>query len=134
MDFFEYFVKQSIIINFKQMIEQGNRTEQLIYRTSYRKHRERLAGIKHNITTTDFLPQRQTQSGKKSQHKDRVRKEEIEGNNHYLKSKISSIKNRNHSKLEELYSTEQVRKEPKRYFDDGTEVRIEVTSELNNEG
>lgn len=36
--------------------------------------------------------------------------------------------------MEELYSTEQVRKEPKRYFDDGTEVRIEVTSELNNEG
>ena len=80
------------------------------------------------------MPPKHAHSGKKSQHKDRVKKEEIEANNHHLKSKISAIKNRNHSKLEELYATEQVRKEPKRYFDDGTEVRIEVTSELNNEG
>lgn len=114
------------------MIEQGNRTEQLIYRTSYRKHKERLADIRHNITANDFLPPRNHQSAKKHSFKDRIRKEDIDSANSYLKSKINAIKNRSNGKVDELFSTEQLRKEPKRYFDQNNDVKIEINSEMNN--
>jgi hypothetical protein len=58
------------------MIEANSRTEQLIYRTSYRKHRERLNDIRQNITTNDFLP-KNPHSIKKQYNKDRLKKEEI---------------------------------------------------------
>jgi hypothetical protein len=58
------------------MSEPNSRTEQLIYRTSYRKHRERLNDIRQNITANDFLP-KNPHSIKKQQNKDRIRKEEI---------------------------------------------------------
>ena len=63
------------------------------------------------------MPQnKQPQSHKKYNYKDKLKKDEIEAENSVLKNKIGYIKNSVSHKIEELFSTEPIRKEPKRYF------------------
>jgi len=49
------------------MNEVQSKTEQLIYRNSYRKHKERLNDIRHNITVKDFHPLAKRPSNKKAE-------------------------------------------------------------------
>lgn len=41
-----------------------------------------------------------------------------------MKGKLSALKHRANGKIDELFLTEQLRKEPKRYFDHSNEVKV----------
>jgi len=88
-------------------MEQGSSaTEQLIYRASYRKHRERLIDIRHNAMLHDFLlPPKLRQEDKKGQMKNKIKHEEISTDNKILQGKINSIKNRNFHQSQQPFST-----------------------------
>lgn len=60
-------------------MSQGNsKAEKLLFQNSYRKHRERLADIRHNITTQDFkVPPRYRIEDKKRQMMDKMKHEQI---------------------------------------------------------
>ena len=50
----------------------------------------------------------------------------------YFKNKINSLKGKANGKIDDLFTTEPLRKEPKRYFDQPNDVKIEIDSEMNN--
>ena len=77
------------------MSQSNSKTEKLIYQNSYRKHRERLADIRHNVTTQDFrAPPRYRIEDKKWYMVERMQQDQIESENSLLHHKIGSFKSR----------------------------------------
>lgn len=77
------------------MSEGLSKVDQQAYRSSYRKHRERLADIRHNVTTKDFfLEAHPRPSDKKGMLRNKFKQEEIQHENSLLKKKINGLKAR----------------------------------------
>ena len=114
-------------------MESQSKTDQLIYRISYRNHKKRLTEIKHHNTSLQFYNQNKGRpEDKKKILMLKMKREEIEMENEILQDKIAKIhgkkKERESLKVKEIKNA----KPKKRYSNDDEkeeDEKIEVKSD-----